>query len=255
MIRILILAIAASAAIPSLADDIKPLRLDLLVEQVKENANLICDLDEKTRSIEERLAKLEAKPAVAKPGKEPAVERDYDGAVIVPGSVREVQRSTVVGIQRPATVSVVQLAAKPVGGPVARTFQRIGQRLKTLGEMRAAIRARRTNQVYAVMARGQERLVWSHLVSEHGYRQSQVQGLTLSEALALHNLAHRPTLKISAYAVTTTVQATTVARPVKIQATYQTSPGLNCANGQCQRAGTASRSSGWYLGKNLFRAR
>lgn len=221
--------------------------LNILTERVDKLDQQVCDLDERIRQLEldREGAVLENAPspvqasAVQSPVPVPVAVQsyDYDGALIVPGSTRIIERVN--------TVAVVQ--PKPMIAPVRNTIRR----LRTRAELQRAISAARTNVVYGRMARGQQSRVWYHLTASHGYTSAQVAGLSLSDALMLHNLAHGP--KISAWttgAPTTSVVTQSVTAPsLPVQAVSTT----NCANGQCFRSSSSNSStrSRWYLGRRL----
>lgn len=229
----LLLATTATAA-----DTYQPSPLNLLEARVDEHDQQICDLDE-------RLKKLETNTQAAVETKDQTV------------TVRVV-------VDKPPPLLVATSAPLPKAKPVvvskpttvARSVVRTTTRRRTTSELQSAIAAAWTSRVYGRMAAGQERLVYRHLTTTHGYTPSQVNGLPLDYALMLHNLAHGP--KVSPYTKSATVQAAdffqpTPRTPVPSPPTASPVPRNNCANGRCFRSTsrTVTRTGGWYPGKLL----
>ena len=247
-------AIAADKYVPS------PLRYELLTERIDEHDQQICDLDERLRSLEQELQRgLSSGKAIPERAQEaanetvvrividgsktpsasttvgPTAQRDFDGAVIVPGSIRTVSTASA-----PRTVT-------------ARTAT--GRRLKTTDELKRDIARNRTDRVYATIKPNTRAWAITHLVNDHGYSRSQVGSLSFADAWMLHNLAHGP--KISPY---TSGSTTLVAQKVETFVPTPRKPAptpappqtfhSGCPNGRCPIAGNAN-AGGWYLGKNL----
>ena len=258
--RALVAFILCVLAVPAFAaDTYVPEPLKLLTERVKEHDQQICDLDERVAAIESKLDEaLAAKPEPDKVDSVAVVKRDYDGAIIVPGSERIVERTvSPARVVYPSVTTSTRVVRGPLRTVSRSTSTTTGRRLKTTAELSRDIAARRTGRIYGRMARGQDRLVYQHLVSEHGYTSSQVNGLSLSDALELHNLAHGP--RISAYTtggVAVVAPGIDVFVPTPRTPTQPRTPppnyGGNCANGQCARRSTSTAGSGWFPGKLFF---
>ena len=102
--------------------------------------------------------------------------------------------------------------------------------LKTTEELQSELEDSWTDHLYGRMARGQESMVYQHLVQTHGYAPDQVDGLSLDEATMLHNLAHSKSHRLAAHHGSSAPVKRTVS-----------ASRMNCANGQCSRA----RSTTW----------
>lgn len=122
------------------------------------------------------------------------------------------------------------------------------RRLKTTAELQRDLRANWTSTLYAdVKPRS-----WAkrHLVNDHGYQPSQVNGLSQDESWMLHNLAHNSARRINAYTAGASRPAVRSEQPAMVFAERES----GCPNGQCatQRTQSTRRSSGWRPGSILF---
>lgn len=227
------------ASVASAQDRFSPLPLQLIEERLSDHDRQIEDINARLDFLEETRPKSVDQP---KP-QEVRIVIEHTQPKTLVSEPLVVKKPTVV--RRATTTPVVARSA--------------ASRWKSAAEIKQAIQTNRTSRVYGRMARGAEGQVWNHLIREHGYAPSQVNGLTIDDALMLHNLAHGP--KISPYASTVTTSA--VAMPVDVfiptpnpkPPTMWSPPvnvGGNCANGQCARQSSGGGSR-WYFGKLLGR--
>lgn len=162
-------------------------------------------------------------------------------------------------IEKPVKpLTVVQSTAKPIIVQQLTVSQNNG--LYSVSELRSIYYGEWPNgyrvRVAEVSPRSQ---VWNHLVSDaHSFQLSQVQGLTMEEALGIHDLYHAGLIRAQRGSYRGRSIVTQPSRSPSPQKTYNTlAPVFNsgCANGQCarQRTTSSSKSTGWYLGKNLGR--
>lgn len=83
---------------------------------------------------------------------------------------------------------------------------------------------------------------WEHLQNDHGFTDSQVSGLSLSEALTIHSMAHGG--RIKPYRSTLTSAPMTVAptspppAPIAVERKTYAIPQSGCPDGQCPTART-----------------
>jgi hypothetical protein len=137
-----------------------------------------------------------------------------------------------------ATIRESLIVANPTVKQSLTVARSTSSRLKTTGELAASIQASQTNRVYARMG-GRQTDVYLHLVRDHGYTSAQVNGLTINDALMLHNLAHGPAISAYTQATLAATYAPAALQPKPVAAIVQASTG--CANGRCARRATATQ--------------
>lgn len=232
-------------------------RVDANKKAITEQTEQICDLDTRVKDLEEKLAsKSTVDPAVKPEPKEIVVKVVVEQAKPTTAIVEPVARP-VTKTQRVVVSAPVITTQRVVSSPVKTSTSR---RLKSTSELRSEVLSKWTKIVYATVEPNTESWIKRHL-SDHGFSQSQVAGLTKNEAWMLHNLAHDN--RISPYTAGAVVSAPVVGSPsiiTPIDPTPRTPtftppsspPPTNynggCPNGRCPTSRSTTR---WYPGKLL----